>query len=313
MNFGKYNLIVILGPTATGKTKLSAQLAYEYKGEIISADSRQVYRRMDIGTGKDYKDYITNGITIPYHLIDIAEPTEEYNLFRFRQDFYNVFNDITARCKLPILAGGTGLYIDAILKNYDLKKADLNPEVYEQLNKEDIQALRKKLLEMSPALHNTSDLKDKDRIIRRIIILNARIDSRKQPEPNEFGTEINAFVLGVKLDREIVKQRITRRLDERLKSGMIEEVQSLLNEGITFEKLAYFGLEYKFVGEYLEGKSSYDEMFEKLNHAIHRFSKRQMTWFRKMEREGTLINWLNGPDFEGAKELLEKNFFNSQR
>lgn len=313
MNFPQYNLIVILGPTATGKTKLAAQLAYEYGGEIISADSRQVYRRMDIGTGKDYKDYVVNNTTIPYHLIDIAEPSDEYNLFRFRHDFYQVFNDVSARGKLPLLTGGTGLYIDAILKNYDLKKAEIDPVVYDQLDKENIETLRDKLLAMAPALHNTSDLIDKDRIIRRIIVLNARLESRKESPANEFGAEIKALVLGVKLERAIVKQRITRRLDERLQSGMIEEVQALLDEGITFEKLAFFGLEYKFVGEYLEGKSTYNEMFEKLNFAIHRFSKRQMTWFRKIEREGTVINWLNGPDFPGAKELLEKHFFSRQQ
>jgi tRNA dimethylallyltransferase len=268
MKCRQYNLVVILGPTAAGKTRLAAQLAYEFGGEIISADSRQVYRRMDIGTGKDYKDYIVNNTAVPHHLIDIAEPAEEYNLFRFRQDFYNVFDEITGRGKVPFLTGGTGLYIDSILKNYDLKKAETDPEVYARLNEEDTDSLRKKLLSMSPALHNTSDLKDKDRIIRRIIILNARFNSRKGPAENEFGTEINALVLGVKLEREIVKQRITQRLDERLKSGMIEEVQALLKEGITFEKLNYFGLEYKFVGEYLEGKSTYDEMFESCNSQV---------------------------------------------
>jgi tRNA dimethylallyltransferase len=299
-----FNLIVILGPTATGKTKLAAQLAYELNGEIISADSRQIYRRMDIGTGKDYKDYIVNNKTIPYHLIDIAEPAEEYNLFRFREDFYKTFDEIKNRGKVPFLAGGTGLYIDAILKNYDLKKASIDPGEYDQLNAEDINTLREKLLSMAPALHNTSDLKDKERIIQRIIVLKSRIDSRKNFSVTDVGSKVNSFVIGIKLERAIVRARITQRLDERLKSGMIEEVEALVKEGISFEKLDYFGLEYRFVGEYVAGKTTYDEMFEKLNHAIHRFSKRQMTWFRKMEREGTVIHWINGPDFNEAMELL---------
>jgi len=300
----KYNLIVILGPTATGKTRLAAQLAYKLNGEVISADSRQVYRRMDIGTGKDYKDYVVNNTTVPYHLIDIAEPTEEYNLFRFREDFHKIFEDISKIGKLPFLAGGTGLYIDAILKNYDLKKASISPDEYEQLNSEDLEVLREKLLTMAPALHNTSDLKDKERIIQRIIVLRSRINNREKQLISEPGKAINGFVIGIKLERNIVRERITRRLDERLKSGMIEEVEALLKEGLTFEKLDYFGLEYRFIGEYLAGLTTYEQMFEKLNHAIHRFSKRQMTWFRKMEREGTLINWIDGPDVAAAENLL---------
>jgi len=298
-----FNLITILGPTATGKTKLAARLANELNGEIISSDSRQVYKYMNIGTGKDLKDYIIEGQTISYHLIDIAEPTEEYNLYRFTIDFYNAYNKIKEKEKTPFLVGGTGLYVSSIIQNYKLKQADFNSLRRKELEELSEPQLRELLLYLKPNPHNITDQTEKERIIKAILIEESNKDAlNKNIQPP------NSLNIGIKLQRDEIRKRITKRLEERLNEGMMEEVKDLLKRGVTFEKLAYFGLEYKYLGLHLEGKLNYDEMFQKLNTAIHRFAKRQMTWFRKMEREGVKINWIDGNDFNLVLSFIKENY-----
>ena len=296
----KFELITILGPTATGKTKLAVRLAEYFNGEIISADSRQVYKRMNIGTGKDLDEYNYNGKAIPYYLIDLMDPTEEFNLFLFKEYFKNYFNDISARNKIPFLVGGTGLYLSSILSNYNLATANFGNEVDKLSNFSDNE-LKKMLLDLNQKLHNTTDLKDRNRIIKAIII-------SKTDQGEDQSSAINSFNIGITLPRDEINNRITRRLKKRLSSGMIEEVKSLLDSGISYDKMLFFGLEYKFIAQYLNGELNYNDMFQKLNSAIHSFAKRQMTWFRKMESEGININWVNGPDFNKAKELIERGF-----
>lgn len=298
----KFELITILGPTATGKTNLAVQLAEYFDGEIISADSRQVYKSMNIGTGKDLNEYNYKGKNIPYYMIDIIEPSEEFNLFLFKKYFKNYFDDIFSRNKMPFLVGGTGLYLSAILNNYNLATADFENEVDKLSNFSDNE-LKKMLLDLNQKLHNTTDLKDRNRIIKAIII--SKTNQEKDQNP-----AINSFNIGITLPRDEIKNRITRRLKNRLSNGMIEEVKLLLDSGISYEKMLSFGLEYKFIAQYLKGELNYNDMFQKLNSAIHSFAKRQMTWFRKMESEGININWVNGPDFNKAKELIEKGFAN---
>src|SRR3989339_2009018 len=292
------NLITILGPTATGKTRLASQLAHKYNGEIISADSRQVYIGMDIGTGKDLSDYLVNNDKITYHLIDIINPTEEFNLFMFKELFAKSFSVISSRNKLPFLVGGTGLYISSIIQNYDLKKADFNSSRINELEKMEIEDLRNLLLKLNSQIHYKRDLFSKERVIKTILVAEAK-------EGLKYFPKINSLVLGVNLDRDEVRKRITERLKKRLEQGMIEEVQQLLYSGLTHERLLSFGLEYKFISMYLKDDLNYDEMFQKLNTAIHQFAKRQMTWFRKMEREGVKIEWLNGPDFHSACKIID--------
>jgi tRNA dimethylallyltransferase len=293
-----YNLITILGPTATGKTKLAAQLANEFNGEIISADSRQVYTGMDIGTGKDLNDYIINGKTIPYHLIDIIRPSDEFNLFLFKSRFNDAFENIEGNKKIPFLVGGTGLYLSAVLQNYKLKKVNFAINEFEELNKLNVNQLRDELLAHNSNLHNTSDLIDKDRIIKAIIIAKSKSNNVLD------NGKIKSFTIGIRLPRQEIKKRITERLKTRLSAGMIEEVKFLLNNGITYERLNLFGLEYKYAGLYLKGELDYNDMFQKLNSAIHNFAKRQVTWFRKMEREGIEIYWIDGANFQKSKELI---------
>ena len=292
------NLITILGPTATGKTRLAAKLAQRYKGEIISADSRQVYIGMDIGTGKDYNDYAINNTKINYHLIDIVRPDQEFNLFMFKELFAITFSDIISRNKLPFLVGGTGLYISSIIQNYDLKKADFNSSRINELEKMEIEDLRNLLLKLNSQIHYKRDLFSKERVIKTILVAEAK-------EGLKYFPKINSLVLGVNMNRDEIKKRITERLKKRLDEGMVDEVKRLLESGITFERLASFGLEYKFISMHLQGKLNFDEMFKKLNTAIHQFSKRQMTWFRKMEREGVKIEWLNGADFDTACGIID--------
>jgi len=299
-----YNLITILGPTAVGKTRLAARLAYHFNGEIISADSRQVYKEMDIGTGKDLDDYTVDGKTVLYHLIDVIEPKEEFNLFLFNKLFYEAFNKITVQGKIPFLAGGTGLYLHSILGNYNLNEVEFDEKRFDELNKLEIEKLMRILKSISRSLHNTTDLLVKERIIRAIMI--AENEKQKVTEENP---KINSLIIGVKLEREEIKKRITARLKQRLQNGMIEEVKRLVDEGISFDRLELFGLEYKFIGKYLNGKLNYNDMFQKLNSSIHSFAKRQMTWFRKMEREGIVINWIDGPDIEEAKQIILKKYF----
>jgi tRNA dimethylallyltransferase len=302
-----FNLVVILGPTAVGKTKLAAQLAHRFNGEIISADSRQVYKRMDIGTGKDLADYCVEDAVVPYHLIDIAEPGEEYNLFLYKQDFLKIFDQILSNNKLPFLTGGTGLYLSSVVQNYKLAKADFNEDI-DILKGKSIDELSALLLALNPRLHNTTDLLIKDRIIKAIQIAKAEAET-----DNEAANPVKPFIIGVQNEREVIKHRITARLKFRLQNGMIEEIENLMKEGISYDKLVFFGLEYKYIAEYLAGNISYNDMFQKLNSSIHNFAKRQMTWFRKMEREGVVINWIEGPDFDKAAELIYKGLENIEK
>ena len=282
------DLITILGPTATGKTLLAAHLAHHLKGEIISADSRQVYKGLDIGTGKDLKDYEVDGNPIPYHLIDIAEVTNEYNLFQYQQDFLTAFQVIKNGNVLPILCGGTGLYLDAILKGYHLKKAPFDEELRGNLADLPDEVLVKMLSGLR-RLHNITDVEDRDRLIRAIEI--ARFEAE---HPDVVFPKLSSINFGIRFEREEIKKRITHRLKIRLQSGMLDEVQGLLKSGISSERLFKLGLEYRWVSQYLLNQVNYNDMFQKLNAAIHAFAKRQMTWFRKMEREGINIHWLDG-------------------
>ena len=298
-------MITILGPTASGKTSLAAALACKIGGEIISADSRQVYRRMDIGTGKDLEDYGQ----IPYHLIDICEPGTKYNLFQYQQDFYDAYQDITSRGVQPILCGGTGLYIEAVLKGYQLSPVPQNPELRARLEGKSLEELTQMLLELKAQngsnMHNKTDVDSCQRAIRAIEIEEYNLHT---PTPKRELPPIDSLIIGVDIDREERRKKITKRLKQRLEEGMIDEVKGLLDEGIPAEDLIYYGLEYKFVTEYLIGKTTYDEMFTRLEIAIHQFAKRQMTWFRGMERRGFTIHWIDAlqPMEDKVKQILEK-------
>ena len=293
-------MITILGPTASGKTPLAAVLAAEIGGEIISADSRQVYRRMDIGTGKDLADYVVrsqksgDSRKIPYHLIDIREPGTKYNLFEYQQDFFDVYQDIRSRGVVPILCGGTGLYIEAVLKGYKLSPVPQNQALRDSLEGKSLAELTQMLTELKAKtgsnMHNTTDVDSCQRAIRAIEIETYNLD---HPTPRRELPPVDSLIIGVHIDRELRREKITRRLKTRLDEGMVEEVKSLLDEGIPAEDLIYYGLEYKFLTEYLTGQLTYDEMFSKLEIAIHQFAKRQMTWFRGMERRGFKINWID--------------------
>jgi len=299
----RYNLITILGPTAVGKTRLAALLADRFNGAVISADSRQVYKGMDIGTGKDLADYNVDGKIVESYLIDLIEPEKEYNLFSFMRNFHLAFDKICGNGKIPFLAGGTGLYLHSVLKDYNLTKVEFDTGRYEELNRMDLVELTYALKRINPALHNTTDLLIKDRVIRAIIIAEGGAVKEEEKE------SIRPLVIGVRFEREIIKERITARLKHRLQNGMIDEVKNLVARGIPFERLELFGLEYKFVGRYLKGELNYDEMYRNLNGAIHSFAKRQMTWFRKMEREGIVIRWIEGPDFQQAEKIINDNYF----
>lgn len=296
------NFVTILGPTATGKTKLAAQLAFHFNGEIISADSRQVYRSMNIGTGKDYDDYFVKAGMIPYHLVDVCEPQDEFSVFDFQDLFYKTFDGIVSREKLPFLVGGTGMYLSSVIQNYKMKKISFNSEAKNELEQISIDELRQLLLTTSGNLHNTTDLIDKERIIKAIII------NQSNDKPLLISKQLSSLVIGIAPPRSEIKKRITRRLEKRLSEGMVDEVKNLLEKGITPERLNYFGLEYRYISLYLTGKLNYNDMFQKLNSSIHNFAKRQMTWFRKMEREGVQINWFEEPDFEKIKNLVEQFF-----
>lgn len=287
-------MITILGPTASGKTPVAAALAWRTEGEIISADSRQIYRRMDIGTGKDLADYTVDGHKIPYHLIDIAEPGTKYNLFQYQQDFHNVYDDICTRGKLPILCGGTGLYIEAVLGGYQLSPVPQNMKLREKLASKSLDELTQMLKELKlrngSNMHNHTDVDTAQRAIRAIEIETYNLE---HPTPERQLPPVDSLIVGIDIDRELRRQKITRRLKARLDEGMVDEIRALIDEGIKPEDLIYYGLEYKFVTEYVTGTLSYDEMFRQLEIAIHQFAKRQMTWFRGMERRGFHINWIN--------------------
>lgn len=285
----KYDLITIIGPTASGKTPLAAALANKLDTEIISGDSRQVYRRMDLGTGKDLVDYTVNGHEVPYHLIDIVEPGYKYNVFEYQRDFLKAYEEITAKGKLPVLCGGTGMYVESVLKGYRLLPVPENPELRASLEGKSLEELTH-ILEGYKKLHNSTDVDTVKRAIRAIEI--EEYYKQQPPEYREFPS-LHSLIVGVNIDRELRREKITRRLKQRLEEGMVEEVRGLLAEGIHPDNLIYYGLEYKFLTQYVIGELTYEEMFLQLETAIHQFAKRQMTWFRGMERRGFTIHWLD--------------------
>jgi len=286
----RVDLVTVLGHTAGGKTAFAAQLAYRIGGEIISADSRQVYRGMDIGTGKDYGDYQVEGQKIPAHLIDIVDAGYEYNVYLFKQDFMRVYNEVEDRQRIPVLCGGTGLYIESVLRNYRLLQVPENKEFRMDLEEKSSVELMD-ILRLYGPLHNETDIADRKRLIRAIEIAAFQASL---PETNPNAPPSNTLVLGIKFDRNVRRNRITERLKQRLDVGLVEEVKGLIGKGITPEKMDYYGLEYRFVCQYILQKLTYEEMFEKLNTAIHQFAKRQMTYFRGMERRGVPIHWIDG-------------------
>lgn len=295
-------LITILGPTASGKTTLAAQLASHIDGEVISADSRQVYRQMDLGTGKDLADYVVDGKQIEYHLIDIVDAGYKYNLFEYQRDFLVAYDEVVQKGKQPILCGGTGLYIEAVLNGYNLVEVPENPELRMSLQTKSLDEL-KEILQTYKTLHNDTDVDTAKRAIRAIEIeeyyRHNNIEKRSFPK-------IEHVVFGIDIDRDLRRQRISKRLEQRLDEGMIEEVRSIMNRGVSAEDLIYYGLEYKYVTMYVTGQLSYEEMYNSLEVAIHQFAKRQMTWFRGMERRGFTINWLdyNLPNSEKIEKII---------
>jgi tRNA dimethylallyltransferase len=294
-----FNLLTILGPTASGKTRLAVALARELDGEIISADSRQVFRGMDIGSGKDLAEYGE----VPYHLIDILDAGEEFSVFAFQRLFVEAFEEITTRQRLPVLCGGTGMYLDAALRGYRMVEVPEDKELRVGLADKSDAELVEMLRELRPELHNTTDLGDRQRTVRAIEIACHEARQRSDPEPFP---DIHPLVIGIKWDRQELRRRITERLRQRLDGGMIEEVQRLHDSGIPWERLDYYGLEYRFVGAFLRGELNRNDLFQKLNSAIHDFAKRQETWFRRMEKQGVEIHWVNGPDdpLTEARELI---------
>ena len=300
-------MITILGPTASGKTSLAAALASHINGmdssiwdgntqgaEIISADSRQVYRGMDIGTGKDLADYTVDGKLIPYHLIDICDAGAKYNLFQYQQDFFDAYQDIQSRGVLPILCGGTGLYIESVLKGYHLSPVPQNPQLRADLEHKSLEELTRMLKDLKAKtgsnMHNRTDVDTAQRAIRAIEIETYNL---AHPMPERELPAVDSLIIGVSIDRDARREKITQRLKQRLEEGMVDEIRSLLDKGIPAENLIYYGLEYKFITEYVIGKTSYEEMFKGLEIAIHQFAKRQMTWFRGMERRGFTIHWID--------------------
>lgn len=301
----RYDLVTIVGPTASGKTGFACYLAYFLEAEVISGDSRQVYRSMDIGTGKDLDDYVVNNKAIPYHLIDIREAGDKYNIYEYQHDFHKVYTEIKSRGVLPVLCGGSGLYIESVLKGYSLVNVPENKLLRAKYESYSLDELTK-ILAGYKSLHNTTDVDTAQRAIRAI-----EIEEYKKEHPleqNEF-PPLNSLVVGVDIDRELRREKITRRLKARLEEGMIEEVKSILNKGVNPEDLIYYGLEYKYVTMYVLKGLTYNEMFSQLEIAIHQFAKRQMTWFRGMERRGVHIHWIDAllpveEKIERVKSLL---------
>lgn len=284
-----YDLIAILGPTASGKTPFAAALAAALDTEIISADSRQIYRDMDLGTGKDLADYTVDGRKIPYHLIDIAEPGYKYNVFEYQRDFLAAYETIKQKGRLPVVCGGTGMYLESVLKGYRLMPVPENPELREQLGEKSLEELTA-LLQQYKSLHNSTDVDTAKRAIRAIEIEEYY---KLNPVAEREFPPLNSLIIGVDIDRELRREKITRRLHQRLNEGMVDEVRRLLAAGISPDDLIYYGLEYKFLTLYAIGQLTYDEMFVGLETAIHQFAKRQMTWFRGMERRGFTIHWMD--------------------
>ncbi|MFO7569191.1 MAG: tRNA (adenosine(37)-N6)-dimethylallyltransferase MiaA [Smithellaceae bacterium] len=302
-NLTKKNLIVLLGATASGKTGMAARLASETDGEIISADSRQVYRGMDLGTGKDLDQYVVNGRRIAFHLIDIIEPSSEFNVYDYKKKFHDVFKQIRTRGNLPILAGGTGLYLEAVLMDYQMPQAIFDSALREALSQKTMSELQEILNAYRPQLHNKTDLEDRERLIRRIEIEKVK-HSRHVQEPVHM--PVNAAVFGIRRERSVLRDRIALRLQERIDQGMIEEVASLHAGGLSWERLESFGLEYRFVARFLQNLITKDEMSKRLTIAIGQFAKRQETWFRRMEKRGIEINWVDGDDYSGLSAQVQK-------
>lgn len=298
----KYNLITILGPTASGKTALAARLAADLGSQIISADSRQVYRGMDIGTGKDLDEFEVDGRNIPCHIIDIIDPSEEFSLYDFQKIFFEVFDKLNSTGGIPILVGGTGLYIDSVLRGYSMHEVPINDVLRKEMDGQSVEAITERLKIIRPDLHNTTDLMEKERAIRALEIA---IYERDHEVPKKVQPEIYSIVFGTRWERKELKERITRRLKERLNSGMIEEVEKLHSQGISWEKLDYFGLEYRYVAQFLQGKINRNDMFQRLNSAIHNFAKKQETWFRRMERHGVKIHWIDKADYGTMKAIID--------
>jgi tRNA dimethylallyltransferase len=320
-------MVVILGPTASGKTRLAVRLAKDQGGEIISADSRQVYRGMDLGTGKDILDYTLEGVAIPFHLVDIVEPMEEFHLFAYQRLFNGCFKDITARGALPVLVGGSGMYLEAVIRSYDLREVPENKELRRELDNLDMGALAGRLQAVQPELHNKTDLLDRERLVRAIEIAEGTMVKRVQPgegmpddnllafgpyppisEPGPPGPPASGLwplVVGVHWERAILRQRITDRLHARLQSGMVEEVAALHQRGVSWERLYHFGLEYRYISLYLQDRMGFDDMAKTLNTRIHQFAKRQDTWFRRMERLGVVVHWIPGDDYDALRSLVE--------
>jgi tRNA dimethylallyltransferase len=298
-----YDLLVVTGPTASGKTSLSVGIAKRVGGEIISADSRQVYRGMNLGTGKDYDDYMIDGTRIPYHLIDIADPGYKYNVFEYQRDFIKVYSNLRERKVFPVVCGGSGMYADSIIKGYKMAEVPPDSGLRSVLEKKSIEEL-KVILSTYKDLHNTTDIDTRKRVIRAIEI--EHFNRNRGQISSEF-PKVRSLVVGLMFDRESRRRRITDRLKQRIATGMVDEVKHLIDMGISSETLIYYGLEYKFITLYLTGKLSYDEMVRDLEIAIHQFAKRQMTWFRGMERRGIKIHWLDGnlPMEEKIERVLE--------
>jgi tRNA dimethylallyltransferase len=296
-------MITILGPTATGKTAFAAYVVSRLEGEIISADSRQVFRGMNLGTGKDYNDYTINGKQIPFHLIDIADPGEEYSVYEYQRDFLQAYRSILSRGKIPVLCGGTGLYIESVLDRYNLVKVPENPQrraFLETLPDQELAGM----LASYKTLHNVSDTSSRKRLIRALEIQEFH---QSHPEAMQEFPVIDSVIFGILFPRPVIRSRITERLQKRLDAGMIDEVRHLLDSGLSPETLTFYGLEYKFLTQHILGNLSFDQMFRLLNTAIHQFAKRQMTWFRKMERNGHKINWIDGtlPNEEKIEFVLQ--------
>ena len=290
-------IITILGPTASGKTRLAALLALELNAEIVSADSRQVYRKMDIGTGKDLSDYQIDGYKIPFHLIDIVDPGVEYNVFQYQQLAHKTIQEIQNKGKVTVLCGGSGMYIEALLKGYKLFPVPENHQLRELWGSYSEEQLSI-LLAQFKSLHNHTDTENRERLYRALEI---EFYYQQHPELMEYTTPIPSIIFGLKGDRDLIRSKITKRLKERLENGMIEEIQQLIDSGVNINQLIRYGLEYKFVTQYLLKEIDYKTLFDRLNIAIHQFSKRQMTWFRKMEREGFIIHWIDISLSEQAK------------
>jgi len=301
----RYNLIVILGTNASGKTRLAAKLAAETGSEIISADSRQVYRGMDLGTGKDLKEFIINGQRIPCHLIDIVDPDYDFSVFEYQKRFYQCFTEISRRGIIPIVTGGTGLYLEAIISGYDMVAVPENPALRKELDSRNIDTLREHLLSINPRLHNTTDLLDRKRLMRAIEI--ATYTAAYKGDENEVKPRIHPFVIGIRWNRNILRKRIVVRLRERLAEGMIDEVKRLRDKGISWEKLDFFGLEYRYISMYLKGEMGLDEMITTLGTKIGQFAKRQETWFRRMEKRGTMIHWIENGDYPSLISLIKQH------